>query len=450
LTLTTNYTSLTLNWNAALGAPTGYNVKRSISSGTETTLPAGTNVVGTTFTDVTVVPGTQYFYTVSAINGSGEGADSSEVTGAASGEPSAYEPFNYGSLTNGIPTTGTGFTGTWMITNGASIVAGLTYPNLYTSNSAMQVTSGNQYENLSIPLSSGTVYVSFLYSQNGDFGGNRGGLQLLDDNGNGVMFAYHQFGGLAGLPSVDAVTGYNNVGSELGVSGTSQNYVTPNLYVMRLDYSAAGVLTNISFYSNPMPGQGTPAPDFTISSGLSGIGSIVTMGMRTGLPTTVDEWRVGTTFDQVVVGKSFATVTLSNLNQAYDGTAKSATATTVPPGLTVALTYDGSADAPTNVGTYQVIGTVVDPAYYGSATNNLVIVNSVNTTPTNIVTSVSGNQLTLSWPADHIGWTLQAQTNSLSTGLSTNWNDVAGSTTTNQVIITVDPMNPAVFYRMKF
>ena len=450
LTITTNYTSLTLNWTAALGAPTGYNVKRATSSGAETTLPAGTNVTGTTFTDNTVAIGTEYFYTVSAVNGSGEGVDSSEAAGAAPGEPSAYEPFNYVSLTNGTATTGNGFTGTWMITNGASIVDGLTYPNLFTSNSALQVIAGNQYENLSIPLFSGTVYVSFLYSQNGDFGGNRGGLQLLNSSGNGVMFAYHQFSGLAGLPSIDAVTGYNTVGSELGTSGNSQTYATANLYVMRLDYNSGGVLTNISFYSNPLPGQGAPAPDFSVSSGLSGIGTITTIGMHTGLPTTVDEWRVGTTFDQVVVGKSLATVTLDNLNQAYDGTAKSVTATTAPPGLTVTFTYDGSADAPTNVGTYQVIGTVVDSAYYGSATNNLVIANSVNTTPPNIVTSVSGDQLTLSWPADHTGWTLQSQTNSLSTGLAATWYDVAGSTATNQVIITIDPTSPAVFYRMKF
>jgi hypothetical protein len=450
LTLTTNYTSLTLNWTAALGAPTGYNVKRSTSSGAETTLPAGTNVTGTTFTDTTVDIRTEYFYTVSAINDSGEGADSLEVAGTVPGEPAAYEPFDYVSLTNGTATTGNGFTGAWMITNGASIVDGLTYPNLFTRNSALQVITGNQYENLSIPLFSGTVYVSFLYSQNGDFGGNRGGLQLLNSNGNGVMFAYHQFGGLTGLPSMDAVTGYNTVGSELGVSGNPQTYATANLYVMRLDYDAGGTLTNISFYSNPLPGQGAPAPDFTVSTGLSGIGTITTIGMHTGLPTTVDEWRVGTTFDQVVVGKSFATVTLGNLNQTYDGTAKSATATTVPPGLTVTFTYDGSPDAPTNAGTYQVIGTVVDPAYYGSATNALVIVNSVNTAPTNIVTSVSGDQLTLSWPADHIGWTLQSQTNSLSTGLSATWYDVAGSTATNQMTITIDPTSPAVFYRMKF
>jgi len=40
----------------------------------------------------------------------------------------------------------------------------------------------------------------------------------------------------------------------------------------------------------------------------------------------------------------------------------------------------------------------------------------VNTAPTNITAVVSGNTLTLSWPADHTGWRLQAQTNSLNHG----------------------------------
>jgi fibronectin type 3 domain-containing protein len=446
VTVTTNYTSLTLKWTAAQGAPTSYNVKRSTTSGAEVTLPVGTGVTDTTFTDTTVVVGTTYFYTISAVNGSGEGADSAEVSGAAPGNPLAYEPFNYTELTNGSATTATGFTGNWMITNGATLVDGLAYPNLYTSNSALQVASGNQYEYLSVPLFSGTIYVSFLYSQSGDFGGNRGGFQLLNRNGNGLAFAYHQFGSSAGLPSIDAVTSYNSIGSELGVSTAPQTYAAPNLYVIRLDYSSSGNLTNVAFYSNPQPGQSLPAPDFTVSSGLSGVGAITTLGMHTGLSTTVDEWRVGTSLEQVVVGKSLATVTLNNLNQTYDGTAKSVTATTVPSGLTVAITYDGSQNPPTNAGTYQVIGQVVDANYYGSATNTLVIINAINTTPTNIVTSISDDQLTLSWPADHTGWTLQAQTN----GLTGAWYDVPGSSATNAITITIDPADSMIFFRMKY
>jgi hypothetical protein len=39
----------------------------------------------------------------------------------------------------------------------------------------------------------------------------------------------------------------------------------------------------------------------------------------------------------------------------------------------VNLTYNDSPLAPTSVGSYSVSGTIVDPSYYGSATNTLVI-----------------------------------------------------------------------------
>ena len=49
----------------------------------------------------------------------------------------------------------------------------------------------------------------------------------------------------------------------------------------------------------------------------------------------------------LVIAKASATVTLDDLAQTYDGTAKSATATTTPTGLTVVITYDGNTTAPT-------------------------------------------------------------------------------------------------------
>jgi hypothetical protein len=75
---------------------------------------------------------------------------------------------------------------------------------------------------------------------------------------------------------------------------------------------------------------------------------------------------------------------------------------------------------------------------------------SVNTTPTNITFQASGGNLTVSWPSDHTGWTLLAQTNSLQVGLSTNWVAVTGSSITNQMSIPIGPTNGSVFFRLSY
>jgi hypothetical protein len=89
--------------------------------------------------------------------------------------------------------------------------------------------------------------------------------------------------------------------------------------------------------------------------------------------------------------------------------------------------------------------------------NNLTVNGSISvvntnsaiaTNPTNITFSVSGNLLALSWPADHLGWWLQSQTNSLATGLGTNWVDVAGSSSVIAITNTIDVTKPTVFYRL--
>jgi autotransporter-associated beta strand protein len=74
----------------------------------------------------------------------------------------------------------------------------------------------------------------------------------------------------------------------------------------------------------------------------------------------------------------------------------------------------------------------------------------VSTAPVTITNKVSGNFLTLSWPTDHIGWHLQNQTNTIQTGLSTNWLNVPNSSTTNQMIFPIDSSVGTVFYRLVY
>jgi hypothetical protein len=58
-----------------------------------------------------------------------------------------------------------------------------------------------------------------------------------------------------------------------------------------------------------------------------------------------------------------ATVTLLDLVQTYDGEPKPVTVATAPPGLPVALFYDGSALPPSEPGSYTVWGLVLDPFF---------------------------------------------------------------------------------------
>jgi hypothetical protein len=74
---------------------------------------------------------------------------------------------------------------------------------------------------------------------------------------------------------------------------------------------------------------------------------------------------------------------------------------------------------------------------------------TVNPNSTNITASLSGGTLTLSWPQDHTGWTLQVQTNSSGHGLGTNWFDLPGSASTNAFSTPIVLTNGSVFYRLK-
>ncbi|HEX4264226.1 MAG TPA: autotransporter-associated beta strand repeat-containing protein, partial [Verrucomicrobiae bacterium] len=79
----------------------------------------------------------------------------------------------------------------------------------------------------------------------------------------------------------------------------------------------------------------------------------------------------------------------------------------------------------------------------------VIATTTVNPNSTNITASATSGTLTLSWPQDHTGWTLQAQTNAPGIGLGTNWADVTGSASTNEVALPINSTNGSVFYRLK-
>ncbi|HXI71503.1 MAG TPA: autotransporter-associated beta strand repeat-containing protein, partial [Verrucomicrobiae bacterium] len=90
----------------------------------------------------------------------------------------------------------------------------------------------------------------------------------------------------------------------------------------------------------------------------------------------------------------------------------------------------------------------------GGATwaNNLAVDGSITvlsvgpTSPEPISFTSSGGNLNLSWPT--VGWRLEVQTNSLATGLNSNWSTWPGSTSVNAISIPMSAGNPSVFFRL--
>jgi hypothetical protein len=112
----------------------------------------------------------------------------------------------------------------------------------------------------------------------------------------------------------------------------------------------------------------------------------------------------------------------------------------------VNLTYSGLANAPTNAGSYTVIGTINDVNYQGSATNTLVI--SSASRP-QMSLALTRTNLAVSWPYADTGYTLQSCTN-LTLG---NWLNVTSPAAQNvggnwQVSLPPATNAGSMFYRL--
>jgi hypothetical protein len=170
---------------------------------------------------------------------------------------------------------------------------------------------------------------------------------------------------------------------------------------------------------------------------------------------------------------SLAGTNLMEVNVATNGTtsdllrATNTTATTITYGGTLRVVPLAGTITATNTfkmfsasnynGSFTALSPTTPGTGLGWNTNTLTtdgilrVITTVNTNRTNLTFTVTGNQLKLSWPADHIGWRIQAQTNPVTVGLRTNWGlPIVGSETTNQFVVPLNSTNGSVFYRMVY
>ena len=145
--------------------------------------------------------------------------------------------------------------------------------------------------------------------------------------------------------------------------------------------------------------------------------------------------------DQVSVAGTISNVSTNTLTVTNLGTA-----------LVVGDSFTLFNKAVTGGGTLAIAGGGVTWSNRLAIDGTILVVPSFANYPTNITAAYSSGTLTISWPSTHQGWILQSQTNSLNVGMtaaSNTWYDVSGSSSSTQQVITVNPVNPTVFYRLR-
>lgn len=154
-------------------------------------------------------------------------------------------------------------------------------------------------------------------------------------------------------------------------------FLTPPTFTAQAVSAQAGLTGQMSFFVDDVLVEtktvnASGAATFTPGTAIFGAGSRVVRAVFDGGAFFAAS---SATVTQVV-NKSPVVITLGALSPTYDGTAKSATATTdVPSGYTVSVTftYDGSSGAPINAGTYAVAATINHANFQGTKTGQLVI-----------------------------------------------------------------------------
>jgi uncharacterized repeat protein (TIGR03803 family) len=185
-------------------------------------------------------------------------------------------------------------------------------------------------------------------------------------------------------------------------TGGAQGAGTLYSYDLKQPGANVGLIATVGRPFSHHHGFGSSATGLPAGLTLTGVS-----GLITGTPTQAGTFQVtvsgpvsasfASNSFTLTVAKAAATVTLGNLSQTADGMPKTPAVTTMPSGLSVSVTYGGSALAPSSAGSYPVVATITDPNYFGSTSGTLVITSSKPrfNSPIGDVATVAGNAVTL-------------------------------------------------------
>jgi hypothetical protein len=438
-TISTN--QISLSWTASAGA-TSYNIKRaSVNGGFYTNIVTG--ITTTNYSDTGLASGTTCYYVISAVNTNGESANSVQVIGRPTGTlinratggtatASAQNPPGQTAAQAFDGSTGT----KWFNANGGStgwlqynFGAGVTWAvTRYDLSSANDVPTRDPRDWQFQGSPDGTNWTT-LDTQAMQIFPSRNQTKQYTIN-NTTVYQYYR----------------------LNILGNNGDV---GLQFSEMALYDGGISTSASW------SQGQPV---TADSSQTGSGNYATNGNDGSLSTRWAAndnlyphwWRVdlGTNCNLSSVtiywygtgGRSYQykiEVSTNDIDyvMAVDKTGNTSTANTTDPFTAMAryvrITVTGVVPTGGNASFYECL-------VYGS------VVPSVSLVPTNMTMAGTGNTLALSWPADHLGWHLQVQTNASGAGLGTNWVTLSGSDLITGTNVMINPANSVVFYRLVY
>jgi alpha-L-fucosidase 2 len=471
-----------LFWNQVAGA-SGYILQRStVSGGPFATI--GSGLPGASYLDTGLTNGTTYYYVVSALNVWGEGTNSTQVTvtpgvniavkwkgDLIANVQSADLKSTSGIWTN--RTSNTNSVGNFSTIGGGNLnVASLAYgSSTIKALFVDQIGNNSVQSSLKAPLEIVTNHPSSVdawiypvtvnqtscYLNYGYQGGSSSPMSEreydFDTSGHGVIS-----GNFGSLDTGWATTPTANTWHYVAVTYDGTNllaYLDGSLNVTHVIGTPIATAQTLMQIGSAIAGTGNnggndpfqgyiacaraesgvlTANDVANNFAMGPVGTAAALTPG-GLVAVSGDGQVVLSWDASGNAAGYNVKRSANFAGPYNNVATNLTALTFADmGLTNGVAY------------YYVVSAV--NAAGESVNSAAVAAQPVSLAPPLFNFELSGEQLTLTWPRDHTGWSLQTQTDSLSTGVGTNWVTVPGSTLTNQNFFSVNPANGMVLFRL--
>jgi polygalacturonase len=439
LTATAGNAQVALSWFAVPTA-TNYVIQRStVSLGSYSGIGS---TAGTNFTDTQATNGVTYYYEVAAVNTNGQGSFSTFISAtpqapATAGAGTVFsDTFASSTLNSASPATPTTTSTAYEILSSKSWS-----PTPVISHAHLQFGIGN--------TTSGIIEAQALFTNSPVTLVNTGdtiSLVVTFTNTSGLLTEPGSLGfGLYNSGQNFPVPGGLN-GSLTGTGNTTGNAQTWVGYFGQLSYTGMGsqILTRPA-----QSGTGNNNQELlTTGSGSSFVGGL-TVGSASATPSLT--LTPATPYTEVLTLTCAGVNSLAITNAFYAGTSTNGTLLSqfggVASGSTFltnsfdALAIGWRAQANTNASAIDINQIAVNATLASQSVSPAL-------DSTNVMMQVVGNQFQISWPADHLGWRLQIQTNNPGQGIGTNWITVPNSTNVISTNITVNPDNGSVFFRL--